>query len=79
MREANLQVVSAPMAVDEYMDYSALPSLKYYLVVEPEVTYLTLYAKNEEGKWAARLYASLSDVVPLPLLKISLPLREVYR
>ncbi|HVF97144.1 MAG TPA: Uma2 family endonuclease [Flavisolibacter sp.] len=35
--------------VDKYIDYSAIPSLKYYLVVEPEVTYVTLYARNEGG------------------------------
>ena len=65
--------------VDKYIDYSAIPSLKYYLVVEPDVTYVTLYAKNEAGKWEATLYASPSDEVPLPLLDLSLPLSEVYK
>lgn len=64
--------------VDKYIGYSAVPSLNYYLVVEPEVTYITLYAKNEEGKWGATLY-SLSGVIPLPLLEFSLPLNEVYK
>ena len=65
--------------VDKYIDYSAIPSLKYYLVVEPEITYVTLHAKNEAGKCEATLYASLTDIVPLPLLELSLPLAEVYR
>jgi Uma2 family endonuclease len=65
--------------VDKYIDYSAIPSLKYYLVVEPEVTYITRYAKNEEGKRRATLYSSLNDVILLPLLELSLPLSEVYR
>jgi Uma2 family endonuclease len=65
--------------VDKYIEYSAIPSLKYYLIVEPEVNYITLYAKNEAGRWEATLYASLNDVIPLPLLDISLPLQEVYK
>ncbi len=65
--------------VDKYIDYKIIPSLKYYLVVEPEITYITLHAKNKEGKWEATLYSSLNDVIPLPLLETSLPLTEVYR
>lgn len=65
--------------VDKYIDYSAIPSMKYYLVVEPEITYVTLHAKNAEGKWEATLYASLTDVIPLPLLETALPLAEVYK
>lgn len=65
--------------VDKYIDYTQIASLHYYLVVEPELTYATLYAKNAEGKWEATLYASVHDVIPLPLLELSLPLSEVYR
>lgn len=63
--------------VDKYIDYSAIPSLKYYLVVETEIIYVTLHAKDEAGKWEATLYSSLSDVIPLPLLETALPLAEV--
>ena len=65
--------------VDKYIDYSGIPSLKYYLLVEPEITYVTLYAKNSEGKWEATLYSSLNDMVPMSLLDLSLPLSEIYR
>jgi Uma2 family endonuclease len=64
--------------IDKYIDYTTIPSLRYYLVVEPDITYVTVYAKNADGKWEATLYASLNDVVPLPLLELSLPLTEVY-
>lgn len=66
-------------SVDKYIDYSAIPSLKYYLVVEPELTYITLYAKNEAGKWEATLYSKETDVILLPLLDLTLPLAEVYK
>lgn len=65
--------------VDKYIEYTAIPSLRYYLVIEPDVTYVTLFAKSESGKWDATLYSSLDDVIPLPLLDLSLPLSEVYK
>lgn len=65
--------------VDKYIDYSTIPSLKYYLIVEPEVVYVILYEKNEEGKWSATLYSSLNDVIPLPLLDLSLSLSDIYK
>lgn len=37
--------------VDKYIAYTAIPSLKYYLIVEPETVYATLYSKDVEGKW----------------------------
>ena len=65
--------------IDKYIDYTGIPSLNYYLVIEPDVTYVTLYAKNTDGKWEAMLYTSLNDVIPLPMLRISVPLLEVYK
>ncbi len=65
--------------IDKYIDYTVIPSLKYYLVVEPDITYVTLYAKGAEDKWEATLFVSLNDSIPLPLLQFSLPLSEVYK
>lgn len=65
--------------IDKYIDYTLIPSLKYYLVVEPEITYVILYAKNGGDKWEATLFSSLTDIIPLPLLELSLPLTEVYK
>ncbi|MBD0295621.1 MAG: Uma2 family endonuclease [Flavisolibacter sp.] len=65
--------------VDKYIAYTTIPSLKYYLIVEPETVYVTLYSKNGDGKWEAMSYVRKTDVIPLPLLEISLPLSEVYK
>ena len=64
--------------VDKYIAYTAIPSLKYYLIVEPETVYVTCYAKNNEGKWEAMPYVKKTDTIALPLLDIALPLKEVY-
>ncbi|MDQ6608939.1 MAG: Uma2 family endonuclease [Bacteroidota bacterium] len=65
--------------VDKYIEYTAIPSLKYYLIVEPETIYATLFAKNTQGKWEAMSYVRREDFLPMPLLDISLPLNEVYK
>ena len=64
--------------VDKYIAYTAIPSLKYYLIVEPEIVFVTLFSKNDEGKWEAIKYSQKSEVIDLPLLETSLPLSEVY-
>ena len=65
--------------VDKYLSYTTIPALKYYLIVEPETIYVTLYSKNSEGKWEAMSYVRKTDVIPLPLLELSMPLEEVYK
>jgi Uma2 family endonuclease len=65
--------------VDKYIAYTSIPSLKYYLIVEPETTYVTMFSKNAEGKWEAMSYMRNNDVLPLPQLGIELPLNEVYK
>ncbi len=65
--------------VDKYIAYTSIPSLKYYLIVEPETIYVTLFSKNAEGKWEAKSYMRNKDVLPMPQLDIALPLNEIYK
>ncbi len=65
--------------VDKYIAYTEIPSLKYYLIVEPETVYATLFSKNAEDKWEAISYVQKGDTILLPLLDIALPLGEVYK
>lgn len=65
--------------VDKYIAYTSIPSLKYYLIVEPETVYVTLFSKNTEDKWEAASYVRKTDLVSLPLFDVSLPLNEVYK
>lgn len=64
--------------VDKYIAYTAIPSLKYYLIVHPETPFITCYLKNAESKWEASSFVRKDDVIPLPLLDLSLPLLTVY-
>lgn len=65
--------------VDKYIAYTSIPSLKYYIIVEPETVYVALYSKNAESKWEAMSFVRKEDVLSLPQLDITLPLTEVYQ
>ena len=59
-------------------DYIKIPSLKYYLIIDPERTHITVHSKNESGEWEAEVYSEKTDIIPLPLLQTELPLIVVY-
>ena len=65
--------------VDKYLDYIRIPSLKYYLTIDPERTYVTVHAKGDNGEWEADVYSEKTDIIPLPLLQTELPLSIIYR
>jgi Uma2 family endonuclease len=64
--------------VDKYLDYTKIPALKYYLVVEPETIHITLYHQNEGGQWQAEVFTQKDQIIDLPLLQMQIPLSAVY-
>lgn len=65
--------------IDKYLEYIKIPSLKYYIIIEPERLYVTVHSKGENGEWEADAYSERTDIIPLPLLETELPLRIIYR
>jgi Uma2 family endonuclease len=65
--------------VDKFIEYRKLPSLQYYMLVEPEYYHVTLHQKNAEGQWESDTFRKLTDSIPLPALGISLLLSELYK
>ena len=65
--------------VDKYIDYTKIPSLKYYFVIDPERVYVTVHSKNPNGEWEAEAYNSKEEVILLPLLNLELPLNKIFR
>ena len=64
--------------VDKYIDYTKIPSLTYYLIAEPETILLTVYEKDESGKWIAHKYTRPDERVKFEKFDIEFPLREIY-
>ena len=63
--------------VDKYISYTKIPSLQYYIIVEPETTLITLYAL-ENGAWVTHKYTNKNDLVQLPYFGIGFIVKDVY-
>lgn len=64
--------------VNKFIDYTKISSLKYYLLIEPESVYITVYSKDESGEWQADIYTSKEDIISLSIFNLQIPLKEIY-
>lgn len=64
--------------VDKYIAYTKIPSLQYYIIIEPETTLITCYTRGENGEFLTSKYTRPEDVIKLNLLNISFQVKEVY-
>lgn len=64
--------------VDKYIDYTKIPSLIYYLVVEPEITLITVHEREDNNNWITHKYIQPDAIVKLPKLNIEFLVRQVY-
>jgi Uma2 family endonuclease len=64
---------------DKFIQYKQIPSLHYYLCVEPEQQVVIFYFKNAEGEWMTETYSKEADVINLPQLNTSFTLKDIYK
>jgi Uma2 family endonuclease len=64
--------------VDKYIDYTKIPSLQYYLIIEPETTLITCYKRGENGEWITSKYTQPDELIKLDILNVSFQLKQVY-
>jgi Uma2 family endonuclease len=63
--------------VDKLIDYTAVPSLRSYVLLEQTVAAATLFHREPGGPWTAS--AQTSGALILPGLDIALPLADLYQ
>jgi len=63
---------------DKFIQYQKIPTLQYYLCVEPEQQVIFFYFKNESGEWLAETYTKDESIIDLPALNISFSVKDVY-
>ena len=63
--------------VTKLQEYSKLPSLDYYIVVDQDTVNVEVYSRREND-WAYQLLENLSDVIDLSALGTSLSLAKIY-
>lgn len=64
---------------DKFIQYKQIPSLHYYLCVEPEQRVVIFYFKATDGEWMTDTYSKETDVVNLPQLNARLTLKDIYK
>ena len=63
--------------VTKLQEYSKLPSLDYYIVVDQDTVNVEVYSRKAND-WAYQLLENLTDVIDLSALGMSLPLATIY-
>ncbi len=63
--------------VDKLIDYAAVPSLRYYVLLEQTAAAVTLFQRELGSAWIAS--AHTSGALVLPGLDITLPLADLYQ
>jgi Uma2 family endonuclease len=67
--------------IDEYVkldEYKGLASLDYVILMSPREVDVAVWSRDATRQWQRSRYHALVDVIPLPLLGVSLPLSVLY-
>jgi Uma2 family endonuclease len=67
--------------IDEYVkldEYKGLASLDYVILMSPREVDVAVWSRDTMRQWQRSRYHALADVIPLPLLGVSLPLSILY-
>ena len=64
--------------VDKFIQYQKIPSLQYYLLIEPEKPLVIFNQKNEDGDWMAHAFTAVTDRIKLPQLDLEISLSDIY-
>jgi Uma2 family endonuclease len=64
---------------EKFKLYRDIPTLKEYVLVEPETVRVESYFINGHGNWELKEYKSIEDALLLQSINVSLPLQEIYK
>ncbi|WP_027994709.1 Uma2 family endonuclease [Simplicispira psychrophila] len=62
----------------KFAAYRKLPSLREYLLIDPERTSVDLFRRNEEGRWVLFPHEAGGDMLELASVGLRLPLAQLY-
>jgi Uma2 family endonuclease len=72
------ETARAKDTIDKFIQYRKIPTLNYYLLIEPEKPLVICYFKNENDEWDMNAYTQIEEIITLAKLSISLPLQNIY-
>jgi len=63
--------------VDKFINYQKFTSLKYYILVEPETLFISVFSRTEND-WDLNTYSKGTDSIQLPQLGTGFTANEIY-
>lgn len=63
---------------DKFNLYRAIPSLREYILVEPETVGIEVFYINADGHWELKEYKQIDETININTIKVSLPLLVIY-
>ncbi len=63
---------------DKFQLYRAIPTLKEYILIDPEKICIEAFYINGQGEWALREYANMNDTLSILAVGVTLPLTDIY-
>lgn len=64
--------------VDKFINYQRFDSLQYYILIEPETVFISVFNRIDKDDWNLNTYSKETDVIQLPQLGISFTVKEIY-
>ena len=62
----------------KFMLYRSIPTLKEYILIDPESIHIEQFATNKDGLWQLKEYANKTDQLSLESIGITLLLEDIY-
>lgn len=62
----------------KFILYRDIPTLKEYILVETEAIGIEAFRINSNGHWELEEYRTLNNILTMPQINVSMPLREIY-
>ena len=64
--------------IDKLIAYQKIPTLQYYLIVNPQLPEVAVFSKAPNGGWLSEAYTQKDDMIPLPGLGAEMQLGMLY-
>ncbi len=64
--------------IDKLIAYQKIPSLQYYLIVNPQLPEIAVFSKAPNGGWLSEAYTQKDAIIPLPGLGLEILLGRLY-
>ena len=64
--------------IDKLIAYQKIPTLQYYLIVNPQLPEVAVFSKAPNGGWLSEAYTQKDDMISLPGLGAEMQLGMLY-